>query len=368
MGEGKLSEGLSAKAGAAPSAPQGLTATPGASLVSLSWSAPASEGSFPITNYRLYKATSPGGYDLPIVLGNVLLYEDTLVTNGFTYYYQVRAVNSIGEGALSEEANAIPVSIPEAPTGLTASAGDGYINLTWGPPFNDGGSAVTKYKIYKSNETGTETFLDDVDVEFFYNDTDVENNVIYFYIISAVNGIGEGPFSYEVNGTPVPPPVELNQIPTCSLTTAIPGKPISGIFDIQGTSDDKDGTIEYVQIKIDEEGEWIEVNGTSTWNYKLDTTKLSNGKHTVYIRSYDGENYSEEISMDIKVDNPPEQQDLTILVLMVSIVILIIILLFLYNRMKGKLSGEFEEEEEEYEDEDYEEDEETEEGEEEEEE
>jgi hypothetical protein len=355
MGEGELSEELSVEAGAAPSAPIDLTATPGESIVYLSWSAPASEGSFAITNYWIYKGLASGEYDLPIVTGNVLFYEDEPVTNGFTYYYQVRAINIIGEGALSEEVNATPVSVPGAPTDLSATAGDSYVNLTWGPPFNDGGSTITNYRIYRSNATGTETYLDETGVVFYYNDTDVENNITYFYIIRAVNSEGEGPFSYEVNGTPSPPPVVVNQPPECILTTAIPGKPISGTFEITGTALDVDGTVELVQIKIGEDGEWIEVNGTTTWDHQLDTTKLSNGQHTIYIRSYDGENYSEEISMDIKVDNPQEQQDLTIFVLIALIVVLIVIMFLLIKKMRGRPSEEFEEEEEEEPEEDEEE-------------
>ncbi len=347
VGEGPLSNEAGVTAGTVPSAPIGLIATAGDSYIEITWSAPASDGGLPVTNYRIYRGTISGGEILHEVFVSALFYNDTTVTPGFTYYYKVRAVNTIGEGAPSEEVNATPVSVPEAPTDLNAMAGDSYINLTWGPPFIDGGSTITNYKIYRGNATGNETFLDELEVVFHYNDTDVENNVTYFYFITAVNGKGDGPSSYEVNATPSPPPVVVNQPPTCALTTAIPGKPISGIFDINGTALDNDGTVELVQIKIGEDGDWIDVNGTTNWDYKLDTTKLSNGKHTIYIRSYDGENYSEEISMDIKVDNPPEQQDLTILVLIALIALLIIIMFLLIKKMKGRPSEEFEEEEEE---------------------
>jgi uncharacterized protein YfaS (alpha-2-macroglobulin family) len=42
------------------------------------------------------------------MLGGVLAYTDTAVTNGQTYYYQVTAVNSVGESSRSNEANATP--------------------------------------------------------------------------------------------------------------------------------------------------------------------------------------------------------------------------------------------------------------------
>ena len=47
-----------------PSAPQNLQATPGNAQVSLTWSAPASDGGAQLTGYKLYRGLSPGGEDL----------------------------------------------------------------------------------------------------------------------------------------------------------------------------------------------------------------------------------------------------------------------------------------------------------------
>jgi PKD repeat protein len=105
-------------AGTAPGAPTGLTATPGSTQVSLSWTAPASNGGVNITAYRVYRGTTSGG-ETPVTtggcsgLGNVLSCTDTGLTNGQTYYYQVSAVNAIGEGTRSNEASAItPANTP----------------------------------------------------------------------------------------------------------------------------------------------------------------------------------------------------------------------------------------------------------------
>ena len=91
-----------------PSAPQNLKATAGDAKVTLSWSAPSSNGGSAITNYNIYKGTASGGETMLTTLGNVLAYTDTAVTNGQTYYYQVTAVNSVGESGRSNEASSKP--------------------------------------------------------------------------------------------------------------------------------------------------------------------------------------------------------------------------------------------------------------------
>jgi fibronectin type 3 domain-containing protein len=91
-----------------PSAPLSLGASAGSSQVALSWSAPLSNGGSAITSYRIYRGNSLGGETLLTTIGNLLTYTDLAVTNGQTYYYQVAAVNSVGESGLSNEASATP--------------------------------------------------------------------------------------------------------------------------------------------------------------------------------------------------------------------------------------------------------------------
>ncbi len=55
-------------------------------------------------------------------IGNITTFNDTSVTPGITYYYKVSAVNSYGEGPLSNEAFATPFTVPSAPMNLAADA------------------------------------------------------------------------------------------------------------------------------------------------------------------------------------------------------------------------------------------------------
>jgi len=91
-----------------PSAPRNLTAAPARGKgVQLSWSPPSSNGGSPITGYNIYRGTVSGGETLLTSVGNVTSFKDASTTRGQTYYYLVKAVNAIGEGPASNEANAI---------------------------------------------------------------------------------------------------------------------------------------------------------------------------------------------------------------------------------------------------------------------
>ncbi|MCX6878797.1 MAG: Ig-like domain-containing protein [Verrucomicrobia bacterium] len=90
-----------------PVAPTGLTATPLSSAIQLNWTA-----AWSATDYNVYRGTAPGVHD-PTPLSNTggaTTYTDLAVTNGTKYYYVVRALNIIGEGASSAEVFEIPLT------------------------------------------------------------------------------------------------------------------------------------------------------------------------------------------------------------------------------------------------------------------
>ncbi|RLF54241.1 MAG: hypothetical protein DRN28_05710, partial [Thermoplasmata archaeon] len=130
VGEGELSEEVSALPQGVPSAPQNLVARGGDGYVVLTWEAPADDGGSPIIGYKIYRGTSSGNETyLTMVGGNETTYNDTGVTNGQTYYYRVSAVNGVGEGELSEEVSATPQSAPPAPADTSTSGGMSILPL-----------------------------------------------------------------------------------------------------------------------------------------------------------------------------------------------------------------------------------------------
>jgi len=95
----------------APGPPTGVSGTPGIGQVSLSWSAPASNGGSAITGYRVTPRI--GGSAQPVRVFNSAATAQSItgLANGTTYTFVVRAVNAAGTGAASA-ASASIVTVP----------------------------------------------------------------------------------------------------------------------------------------------------------------------------------------------------------------------------------------------------------------
>ncbi len=96
---------------------------PNSGVVILVWDPPSSP--FPINGYNLYRYNiTLGRESLLKNLGNVTRYDDTNVTKGTTYRYEVTAVNDVGEGAVSSEVSVPPYrgvsTLPAVPIILSA--------------------------------------------------------------------------------------------------------------------------------------------------------------------------------------------------------------------------------------------------------
>ncbi|OYT47745.1 hypothetical protein B6U83_04555 [Thermoplasmatales archaeon ex4484_36] len=211
LGESPASNEVRATPITVPTAPVNLQAISGDGYVNLSWDPPEDDGGSPVIKYVIYRGNISGYEAYLATVSNVLCYTDTSVINGETYYYYVTAVNDAGEGPNSTEVSATPLSVPSAPRNLRATSGDGYVNLSWDPPENDGGSPVTGYRIYRRTSSTNETLLAVVEDVYYYNDTTVVNGQKYYYSVTAVNDVGEGPFSTKASATPEAMPSDMSQ-------------------------------------------------------------------------------------------------------------------------------------------------------------
>ena len=92
-----------------PGAPTNVVATPGNAQVTLSWSAPA-DGGAAISRYEYKQETTSGGNlgRWTTTGGTGTTYTVTGLTNGTPYYFQVRAVNRVGDGPASVVASTTP--------------------------------------------------------------------------------------------------------------------------------------------------------------------------------------------------------------------------------------------------------------------
>lgn len=96
----------------APGAPTGLTATAGVGQVSLAWTAPASNGGAPITDYRVEYSANDGvsWSTFSDGVSTATTAAVTGLTAGAAYLFRVSAINSAGTGAASATATATPTA------------------------------------------------------------------------------------------------------------------------------------------------------------------------------------------------------------------------------------------------------------------
>ncbi len=193
-----------------PTAPRSLAAVGADGSVSLSWTAPTSDGGSAVTGYNIYRGTSAGGEGALPIATNVVAsnYTDTGRVNGTTYFYTVSAVNAVGVSPRSNETSATPraalPTAPAVPTGLAAVAGNASVALSWTAPTSNGGSPITGYNIYRGQTPGGESatpIATNVPGTSF-TDTGEVNGSPYYYKVAAVNAVGTSPQSSEVSATP----------------------------------------------------------------------------------------------------------------------------------------------------------------------
>ena len=179
-----------------------LAATAGDSKVLLTWT--ASPGATGYTIKRRDGAAGPFQSLTPNGPVAGTTFTDTGVVNGHTYYYLVNAVNAYGTSADGNQASATPARAgvrPPAPANLQAVAGNAQVALFW-----DSLPAAAGYNIYRGKTPGGEVKINGAALTAnSYRDTGLVNGQVYFYKVSAVNAVGEGPLSSEVHATPLPP-------------------------------------------------------------------------------------------------------------------------------------------------------------------
>ena len=143
---------------------------------------------------------------IPMPAG-VTTYTDRALLPGTTYYYRIRAVNSVNTGrtgtARTWSTEAQVTTAPKAPDKMTLELeeGDKKITLTWTVPLNNG-SPISQYQIQRwdSVDRMWKTIKDQLpaSVTTFVDDDDGNGLVAgerYFYRIRAVNAGGEGAWS-----------------------------------------------------------------------------------------------------------------------------------------------------------------------------
>ena len=200
----------------APSTPTITNATAGDTQVVIDFTAPSNNGGSAITGYTI---TSNDGIT---ATGTASPLTVTGLTNGTAYTFTITATNVIGTSLPSAASSSVtpvaPVILtaPDAPTITNATAGDTQVVIDFTAPTNDGGSAITSYRVMSNDgitATGTASPL---------TVTGLTNGTAYTFTITATNAIGTSVASTASSSvTPVAPVIlTAPDAPTISAVTA----------------------------------------------------------------------------------------------------------------------------------------------------
>ena len=128
------------------------------------------------------------------------------LTNGYLYKIKIRAVNSLGDGAESEETAAFkPNTVPGAPTSVVGASGTrGQSSVSWVAPSDNGGTAISSYTVQYSTSA---TFASNITTVSPVSSSSPklvtglnpsDNGQTYYFRVAATNAGtngGTGPYS-----------------------------------------------------------------------------------------------------------------------------------------------------------------------------
>ena len=204
----------------------------GNTQILIRWNKPVSDGGSAITEYQyryqLSTATQKG------VWRSAGLERSKTVsglTSGASYTIELRAKNSAGYSVASTPWSftmPIPRTVPSKPLALSATAGDGSVDLSWQPPASDGNSSILRYE-YRYG-IGASVTVDNYtkwkqmgSAMATYPVSPLTNDMSHIFEVRAVNAIGAGPPSDADTATPTRPRIPPGA-PTSLTATAGNGR------------------------------------------------------------------------------------------------------------------------------------------------
>ncbi|MBF0331310.1 MAG: hypothetical protein HQL17_05175 [Candidatus Omnitrophica bacterium] len=167
-----------------------LPAEPGAPVINVvalaslqvTWNAAARA-----TSYTVIRATDSGmTQNVTVFTNKTSPYADTGLANGTPFWYTVTAVNGYGSSTPSLTGTASTMGVPDAPTGVTAVAGNASATVTFAAPSSNGGGAM----VYAVTGGGTDTNAGTSNLTHAI--TGLTNGTPYTFTVKATNSAGQG--------------------------------------------------------------------------------------------------------------------------------------------------------------------------------
>ena len=270
-GNGAESDEVTATPIPVPTRPAGFSAMPGDGQVSLQWTTP---NDATITGWQYRYRTEGGGYGpwtgIPGSGPTTTAHTVTGLDNGTAYIFKLRAINTSGNGAESDEATTIPVAVPAKPAGFSATPGDGLVSLQWSDP-NDATITGWQYTVASTGSYGPWIDIPGSGATTTtHTVTDLNNGTAYTFKLRAVNASGNGAESEETTAIPVAAPAKPAGF------SATPG---DGQVSLQW-SDPNDATITGWQYAVGTAGSyspWTGIPGSGPTTTTHTVTGLDNG-------------------------------------------------------------------------------------------
>ncbi|HEX2021552.1 MAG TPA: fibronectin type III domain-containing protein, partial [Candidatus Thermoplasmatota archaeon] len=200
-----------------PTAATSFTATAGDARVDLAWTPSTPPPGVTITGFKIWRGTQYGVSTLlASVPSGIVSYADTSVVNGVTYYYNLTATSSGGDGYSTSPISVTPATTPGAPNAPSVLAVANRHVVSWSAPASGGGSAITNYTLAISTGGGPYVASDVGNV--LSHEWTVAAGTTYDYKVRASNAMGDGPYSGSTSASTVSLP---NQVAGLTATGAL---------------------------------------------------------------------------------------------------------------------------------------------------
>jgi hypothetical protein len=186
-----------------PSEPFDVGASNWNGVAHISWSEPNQTGPG-ITHYQVYRQLNGSGSTLLAQLNATdLEYSDRMPSSARNATYWIVAENAIGLSSKSDDRTLVPGAFPSVPTGLRATAGADYVDISWNAPVSNGGGNITQYEVRRQSASGESVLIDvavsgtDVPITSVHDDQ-AGTGGVFSYNVKAVTNNSESGWSDSV--------------------------------------------------------------------------------------------------------------------------------------------------------------------------
>ncbi len=138
---------------------------------------------------------------------------------------------------------------------------------------------------------------------YLHIDPDMDFSGVVSVTIAATDGIATSFSTFTVGIR------SINDAPRVAVSNLFDGRIIDDMFYIRGTANDIEKSLRWVEVGIVEgdgflyEDDWEVAEGAYVWQYLLDIRDMSRGDYDVFVRAYDGRDYSEVLEFTITVES-----------------------------------------------------------------